>query len=113
MILLHNPSCSTSRAALAELKLRGFTPIIRLYLEQPLNQLELLELLAQLKLAPLDLVRQKEALWQELSAGRTLNDTDIIDLLVHHPKLIERPILIHQNKAAIGRPLEKLLNLIN
>ncbi|WP_027467385.1 arsenate reductase (glutaredoxin) [Deefgea rivuli] len=113
MILLHNPRCSKSREALAALEARGFTPTIRRYLDEPLSKAEIVELLAQLKLAPLELVRQKEELWREVSAGCALNDAEIVELLVQHPKLIERPILIYQNQAAIGRPVENLLNLLS
>ncbi len=113
MQLLHNPRCSKSREALAALEERGHAPTIRRYLEEPLSAAEVIELLSQLNISPLDLVRQKEELWRELSAGKILTDADIIDLLVRHPKLIERPILIYENQAAIGRPLENLLKLLN
>jgi arsenate reductase (glutaredoxin) len=113
VILLHNPRCSKSREALAALEERGHAPTIRPYLDEPLTEAEVIELLSQLNLSPLGLVRQKEDLWRELSAGKTLSDADIIDLLVQHPKLIERPILIYQNQAAIGRPLENLLKLLD
>lgn len=113
MILLHNPRCSKSRQALAALEAHGFAPTIRRYLDEPLSKAEVLALLAKLKLAPLELVRQKEELWRELTSERSLSEAEIVDLLVQYPKLIERPILIHQNHAAIGRPLENLLRIIN
>ena len=112
MQLLHNPRCSKSREALAALEALGHTPSIRRYLDDPLSEAEVIELLSQLNLSPLELVRQKEELWRELSEGKIMTDADIIDVLVRHPKLIERPILIHQNKAAIGRPLARILSIL-
>nr|WP_314898848.1 arsenate reductase (glutaredoxin) [uncultured Deefgea sp.] len=112
MQLLHNPRCSKSREALAALEALAHTPSIRRYLDDPLSEAEVIELLSQLNLSPLELVRQKEELWRELSEGKIMTDADIIDVLVRHPKLIERPILIHQNKAAIGRPLARILSIL-
>lgn len=112
MILLHNPRCSKSREALAALEALGHTPTVRRYLDEPLSKTEIIELLGQLQLTPLQLVRQKESIWPELAAGKNLSDDDIINLLVQHPKLIERPILIHQQRAAIGRPFENIAKLL-
>ena len=112
MILLHNPRCSKSRAALAALEERGLTLVIRRYLDEPLNSSEIGELLAQLGIAPLELIRQKEELWCELSAGKAFSDDELIALLAAQPKLIERPILIHQGRAAIGRPLANLFAIL-
>jgi arsenate reductase len=113
MKLLHNPRCSKSREALAALEEAGHQPEVWRYLDEPLDEAQIRELLAQLQLPALALVRVKEALWQELSQGRTLTEAQIIALLASHPKLIERPILIHNGKAAIGRPLDKILALLN
>jgi arsenate reductase len=112
MILLHNPRCSKSREALTALEARGLIFEVRRYLDEPLNHAEISQLLAQLDLPPLALVRQKEDVWRELSAGRTFSDAELIALLAEHPKLIERPILIHQGRAAIGRPLENLFAIL-
>ncbi|WP_410498431.1 arsenate reductase (glutaredoxin) [Chitinibacter sp. S2-10] len=112
MKLLHNPRCSKSREALTALEAAGHSPEVWRYLDEPLTEPQIRELLSQLGIAPLALVRSKEDLWRELSAGKTLSDNDIIALLASHPKLIERPILIHNGKAAIGRPLENILELL-
>ncbi|QLG87910.1 arsenate reductase (glutaredoxin) [Chitinibacter bivalviorum] len=112
MKLLHNPRCSKSREALAALEEAGHTPEIWRYLDEPLSEAQIRELLGQLNLPALALVRSKEELWRELSAGKTLDEETIIHLLAIHPKLIERPILIHNGKAAIGRPLDKIFQLI-
>ncbi|WP_348945169.1 arsenate reductase (glutaredoxin) [Chitinibacter sp. FCG-7] len=112
MKLLHNPRCSKSREALAALEDAGHTPEVWRYLDEPLTEQQIRELLAQLGIAPLALVRTKEELWRELSSGKALSDDDIIALMASHPKLIERPILINKGKAAIGRPLENILALL-
>lgn len=113
MKLMHNPRCSKSREALAALVARGLQPEIHLYLEQPLNEAQIRVLLGQLDIAPLALVRTKEAIWQEHYATLPLTDDAIIAALALHPKLIERPILIHQGRAAIGRPLENIFTLLD
>lgn len=112
MQLLHNPRCSKSREALAALENAGHQPQVWRYLDEPLTAAQIRELLAQLGITPLALVRTKEDLWRELSAGQSLSDDAIIDLMATHPQLIERPILIHNGKAAIGRPLENILALL-
>ncbi|MDW5418273.1 arsenate reductase (glutaredoxin) [Iodobacter sp. CM08] len=113
MQLLHNPRCSKSREALAALTARGLQPEIIDYLKQPLDALQIHQLLSQLGIGPLDLVRSKEALWQEQYAAHVLDDAAIIALLAEHPRLIERPILIYQGRAAIGRPLENIFTLLD
>jgi arsenate reductase len=113
MKLLHNPRCSKSREALAALEEAGHQPEVWRYLDEPLDEAQIRQLLAQLQLPALALVRVKEDLWRELSQGQTLSEAQIIALLASHPKLIERPILIHNGKAAIGRPLDKILALLN
>ncbi|MCX7205556.1 MAG: arsenate reductase (glutaredoxin) [Proteobacteria bacterium] len=113
MKLQHNPRCSKSREALAALIARGHSPEIIDYLANPLDEAAIRVLLAQLGIAPLALVRTKEALWKEQFAQNTLDDDAIIAALASFPKLIERPILIHQNRAAIGRPLENILSLLD
>jgi arsenate reductase (glutaredoxin) len=113
MKLLHNPRCSKSREALAALIAKGLSPEMIDYLAHPLDEAAIRILIAQLGIAPLALVRTKEAIWQEQFAKATLDDEAIITALATHPKLIERPILIHQNRAAIGRPLENILTLLD
>ncbi|AZN36270.1 arsenate reductase (glutaredoxin) [Iodobacter ciconiae] len=113
MKLLHNPRCSKSREALAVLIAKGFQPEIIDYLAHPLDEAAIRALLTQLGAAPIALVRTKEALWLEQFAQASLDNDAIIAALAAHPKLIERPILIHQNRAAIGRPIENILTLLD
>lgn len=113
MKLLHNPRCSKSREALAALIAKGLSPEIIDYLAKPLDEAAIRALLNQLGIAPLALVRTQEALWKEQFAQSALDDNAIITALASHPKLMERPILIYQNRAAIGRPLENILTLLD
>lgn len=103
-ILWHNPRCSTSRKTLALLQEHGVEPEVRLYLQDAPSREELVAL----KLPGKALLRWKDA--PELS--RDLSDEAILDLLAERPALIERPILIKDHRAAIGRPPEAVLDIL-
>lgn len=106
--VLHNPRCGKSRDCLAFLENAKTEFEIKNYLQNPLSASELMELLTKLNLKPIELVRQKETLWIENFKGKTLTDEQIIKAMADFPILIERPIVIKDNKAIIGRDLEKL-----
>lgn len=111
--LYHNPRCSKSREALAALQGLGHEPTVVLYLETPPNAVELTQLLAKLGMPARALLRQKEAEYAELGlANEALSDEYLIAAMVNQPKLIERPIAIVGEKAAIGRPLDNILALL-
>ena len=82
------------------------------YIETIPNKAELKEVINLLKIKPIDLVRKNEAIWKENYKGKTLTDSQIIDAMTTYPKLIERPIVIKDDKAVIGRPPELILDLI-
>lgn len=107
----HNPRCTKSRETLALLTERGITPKVRLYLEAPPSRDELIAVLHALDLPASALVRWKEP---ELPAGLTKasDDAAILDALVAHPRLIERPVVIHHGKARIGRPPAQVLEIL-
>lgn len=109
--LYYNPKCSTCRVALGMLEEKGTSVKIREYLNEPPTHEELKALLAKLKINPHDLIRTKEKIYQEKYAGKKLTDEEWIDVMVQHPILIQRPILIQGDKAIIGRPAEKVLEL--
>lgn len=112
--IYHNPRCSKSRQTLAILEENTITPDIRLYLDDPLSATELKELLSLLRKAPRDIIRRGEAEYKESGANDpSLDDDAIIALMVQHPKLIERPIVVHDGKAVLGRPPENVLQLID
>lgn len=107
--VLHNPRCSTSRAALDAAQEAGVDVKVVQYLKEPLTREALLELLGKLEDAPSDLVR-RDATFKELG----LTDADVAtpeqvaDLLVEHPKLMQRPVLVRGNRAIIGRPKDRV-----
>jgi len=111
--LYHNPRCSKSRSALQLLEERGLTPSIVRYLETPPDADQLQELLRKLGLSPRQLLRSGEDEYQQLNlANPALTDAQLIEAMVEHPKLIERPILIAGDRAVVGRPPEKVLELL-
>jgi len=110
--IYHNPRCSKSRQGLQLLENSGETFSIKKYLEDIPSTLELKEIINKLEISPLELVRKNEVIWKENYKGKTMTDAEIIEAMVTYPKLIERPIVIKNNKAVIGRPLENITKLI-
>lgn len=106
--ILHNPRCGKSRNCLAFLEQTHHEYEIINYLNNPLSESELRDLIQKLGIQPIDLVRQKETVWTEHFKGKTLTDTAIIKALATYPILIERPIIIKGNQAIIGREPEKV-----
>ncbi|WP_413580520.1 ArsC/Spx/MgsR family protein [Bdellovibrio sp. HCB288] len=106
-VLLHNPSCSKSREAVEALRSESGLEV-RKYLENPLNEAELRELIGKLDTPVSSLVRTKESLFIEAPFDVS-NAEEVIANLAEKPKLMERPILVTNSKATIGRPLEKIL----
>ncbi len=82
------------------------------YLNNPLTENELSELVAQLNISPIDLVRKNEQIWKDNFKGKTLTDKEIIAAMVKFPKLIERPIVVNNNKAVIARPTELIKSIL-
>jgi arsenate reductase len=113
MIIYYNAQCSKCREAEQILLESNCSFIIREYLKQPPTKKELKELLAKLGCKPFDLVRQKEELFQKKFLNKKFSDEEWIHLLSQHPELIERPIIIDGYKAIIGRPAEKIMELVN
>lgn len=111
-ILYHKPSCSTSNKVLKLLKEHGVEPEIRLYIDNPPTQKELDALLKKLAIKPIELVRTKEKLYKENYQDQQLTKKDWLKILKENPILIERPILIKGDKAVIGRPPERVLELL-
>lgn len=111
--LYHNPRCSKSRGALELLRERGIEPQVVHYLDTPPTAEELRALLAMLGIPARALLRSGEDAFAELGLDdETLQDADLIDAMVQHPRLIERPIFVHQGKAVLGRPPEQVLGLL-
>ncbi|PZW79138.1 arsenate reductase [Pseudomonas sp. 2848] len=113
LTLYHNPRCSKSRGALELLEARGLAPTIVRYLETPPDAATLEQLLAKLGIGARQLLRTGEDEYKALElANPALSDAQLIKAMVEHPKLIERPILVARDKAVIGRPPEKVLEIL-
>lgn len=112
MEIWHNPRCRKSRETLALLtdKQQEFT--IKEYLKETPTEVELKSVLAKLGMKPAQLLRKGEAIFKEKFKGKLLSDDEWISVMISNPKLIERPIVISGNKAEIGRPPEKILDLL-
>lgn len=111
--IYHNPRCSKSRATLALLEENNITPEVRLYLENPPTEAELSQVVVQLGISPRQLLRKGEAEYKENNlADDSLTDEQIIALMVEFPRLIERPIVITNGQARIGRPPESVLEIL-
>ncbi len=111
--IYHNPRCSKSRQTLALLQERGVEAEIVEYLKTPPSKARLKSILKMLGLKPRDLMRRKEAAYHELNLDDESLSTDaLITAMVEHPILIERPIVICGEQAAIGRPPEAVLDIL-
>ncbi len=111
--LYHNPRCSKSRQTLELLEQNGVTPQIVKYMETPPDAATLRNLLSMLGLEPRQLMRQKEAVYSELGLNNPDLSTDmLIQAMIEQPRLIERPIVVKNGKAAIGRPPEQVLSIL-
>jgi arsenate reductase len=111
--IFHNPRCSKSRATLALLQERGFEPEITLYLDNPPDAVELRSILGKLGLTARQLMRTGEAEFRELGlSDESLGEKALIAAMAAHPRLIERPIVLANDKAAIGRPPEAVLEIL-
>jgi len=110
--IYHNPRCSKSRQTLELLKQNNVEPEIVEYLKTPPNAAELKDILEKLSISADQLMRKKESIYKELGLAGINNDDELITAMVNNPKLIERPIVIQGDKAAIGRPPEAVLDIL-
>lgn len=110
--IYHNPRCRKSREGLEILKNSVERFEIKEYLKEPPTEKEMEDLLEKLQMAPIQLVRQNESIWKEKYKGKDLSDKELIRIMSKNPKLIERPIVIKENKAVIGRPPSNIEKII-
>ncbi len=110
--LWHNPRCSKSRAVNTLLEEQGVEVEIVKYLEEDFTVSQLKELLEMLGIEARELMRTKEMIYEELNLKEESNPEKLIEAMVAYPKLIERPIVIKDGKAIIGRPIENVINLL-
>jgi arsenate reductase len=112
--LYHNPACSKSREALQLLQERGIAPRIIPYLEQPPSVGEIRSLLALLGMPARALLRTGEEAYAALNlADASLSEDALIQALAVHPRLLQRPVFVHAGRAVIGRPTERVLELLS
>lgn len=109
--LWHNPRCSKSRQTLALLQDRGVQPAVRLYLKDAPTEAEIIALRNSLGVTADAMIRRGEKRFKELNLAQA-SEAELIAAMVAHPILIERPILIHNGTAAIGRPPEAVLDIL-
>lgn len=111
--IYHNPRCSKSRQTLALIESAGQSPEVILYLETPPNTAELKSLLEKLEMSARDLIRTGEPDYKENNlADSSLTEDQLIDAMVKYPKLIERPIVVKNDQAILGRPPENVNTLL-
>lgn len=109
--IYHNNRCSKSRQTLELLQNHGIEPVIVDYLKEPLEATELSKLVKQLGMRPKDVLRTKEEEFKQLKLDLE-DDKKVIDAIIKHPKILERPIVSNGKKAIIGRPPEQVLEII-
>lgn len=110
--IYHNPRCSKSRATLALLKANGYAPEVIEYLKTPPNTQTIRELVDKLGIKSHELLREGESEYQSL-ALQDLTDAQVVDAIVKHPILLQRPIVVAGERAAIGRPPEAVLGILS
>ena len=108
----HNSRCSKSRNAFNYLKDKGIEFEVKEYLKNPPTMQELKEVLSKLGMKPSDLIRSKEAIYKELNL-KDASEDELLEAMVKNPKLIERPIIINEDKAVVARPLENIEKVVN
>lgn len=110
--IYHNPRCSKSRQTLELLKENGVEPNAVEYLKTPPNAAELKGILEKLNMSAEQLMRKKETIYKELGLAGVNDEDELITAMVNNPKLIERPIVVCGDKAALGRPPEAVLDIL-
>lgn len=108
----HNPRCAKSREGLQLLTDQGIEPEVVDYMNDPLTPAELEDIIGKLGISAADLLRKKEQVWKDEYADLELSEEELILAMIDNPKLMERPILVNGEKAAVGRPPENLLQIV-
>lgn len=110
--IYHNPRCSKSRECETFLGASGKDVRVINYMQTPFTKEELTKVISLLDIKPIELVRKNETIWKELFKDRKMTDSQVINALLKHPKLIQRPIVVSGDKAIIARPLELLDSIL-
>ena len=113
LTIYHNPRCSKSRQTLELIRSKGVEPEVVSYLEDVPSADDIVDVLRMLDMKPIDIIRKNETEFKEhFSGANELTDTQLIELMRLHPKVIERPIVVNRGKAIIGRPPENVLGIL-
>jgi len=112
VVIYHNPRCSKSRATLALIQEKGIAPEIIEYLDAAPSEGEMDAILSKLGMEPADLMRTGEDEYKEHIKGKDLSRAEAIALMVKYPRMIERPVVVNGDKAAVGRPPESVLDIL-
>ena len=112
VVIIHNPRCSKSRQTLTLLEEKGIVPLVIKYLDNPLSVEELKILYTQLDVGNVRaMMRTKETLYKDLELAKA-DDETLFKAMANNPKLIERPIVVHNGRARHGRPPEQVLDIL-
>ena len=112
MKIYHNPRCRKSREGIKYLESKKINFEVIDYIKNNLSSEQIRNILKKLQLKPIELVRKNEAIWKEKYKGKALTDEQLIEILSNEPKLIERPIIVSEKLAVIGRPAENIDKLL-
>lgn len=112
MIIYHNPRCRKSREGLAYIEEKGQKAEVREYLKEPISKSEMQDVLKKLDMQPSELLRKNEQIYKDQYKGKDITEDQWIDIMLEHPRLIERPIIVRENKAVVGRPKERIDELL-
>ena len=112
MKIYHNPRCRKSREGIKYLESKKINFEVIDYIKNNLSSEQIRNILKKLQLKPIELVRKNEAIWKEKYKGKDFTDQQLIKILINEPKLIERPIIVSEKLAVIGRPAENIDKLL-
>ena len=112
MKIYHNPSCRKSREGIKYLERKKINFEVIDYIKNNLSSEQIRNILKKLQLKPIELVRKNEAIWKEKYKGKDFSDEQLIKIISNEPKLIERPIIVSEKLAVIGRPAENIDKLL-
>ena len=110
--IYHNPRCRKSREALQYLEKNGKQVTVVNYFNEPFSKSTLKKVLDKIEIKPSQVVRENEADWKKVDNRNTLNENQILDILIEYPKILERPIVISKDSGVLARPLEKLISFL-